>query len=79
MSLTEAVEHPRLHVEVFEGVPSVAYEPGLPVRPVDGLALRPFPDRSMYFGGVQAALWEPRAGLFAAADPRRTGGVARGG
>jgi gamma-glutamyltranspeptidase/glutathione hydrolase len=33
----------------------------------------------MYFGGVQAALWDPDAGLFETADPRRAGGVARGG
>ena len=32
----------------------------------------------MYFGGVQAALWNPRDGLLAAADPRRAGGVAYG-
>ena len=32
----------------------------------------------MYFGGVQAALYHPTDGLTAAADPRRTGGVAWG-
>jgi gamma-glutamyltranspeptidase/glutathione hydrolase len=40
---------------------------------------RRFPDISMYFGGVQASLWDPLAGLFEVADPRRTGGIARGG
>ncbi len=79
LSLTEAVQHARLHVEVFDGKPTVAYEPGLAVRGRDGLTTRPFPDLSMYFGGVQAALWDPVAGLFGAADPRRKGGVARGG
>ena len=79
MSLHEAVEHPRLHVEMFEGVPTLAYEPGLRVPAVPGLVNRRFPDVSMYFGGVQAVLWDRSAGLFEAADPRRTGGVARGG
>ena len=32
----------------------------------------------MYFGGVQAALDHPTDGLIAAADPRRTGGIAWG-
>ncbi len=79
MALTEAVEHPRLHVEVFDGEPTVAFEPGVPVTRGAERVLRPFPDLSMYFGGVQAAMWDPRAGLFGAADPRRAGAVARGG
>lgn len=77
--LNEAVRHPRAHLEIFDGVPTVAHEPGLAVEPFDGLAARRFPDLSMYFGGVQAALWDPVAGLFGAADPRRSGAVARGG
>jgi gamma-glutamyltranspeptidase/glutathione hydrolase len=79
MSLSDAIEHPRLHVEVFEGTPTVAYEPGIPVPAIDGHEPRRFPDLSMYFGGVQAAITDEMAGLFAVADPRRTGGVARGG
>jgi gamma-glutamyltranspeptidase/glutathione hydrolase len=79
MSLRDAVSHPRLHAEIFEGEWRVAYEPGLPVRSVPGVTARRFPDLSMYFGGVQAALWDPEAGLFETADPRRAGGVARGG
>ncbi len=79
MALREAVEHPRLHVEVFDGEPTIAFEPGVAVPDDGGAVRRSFPDLSMYFGGVQAALWDPRAGLFAAADPRRAGGVARGG
>ena len=48
MSLSDAVAHPRLHVEVFEGEPTIAHEPG--VRVTDRLGLRPrrFPDLSMY-------------------------------
>lgn len=79
MSLTDAIAHPRIHTEFFDGVPRIAHEPGVPVRPIDDLVPRRFPDLSMYFGGVQAALWDPFAGLFEAADPRRAGGVARGG
>ena len=79
MSLSDAVAHPRLHTESFDGLPRIAHEPGLPVRPVDDMTPRRFPDISMYFGGVQATLADPLAGLFEAADPRRTGGIARGG
>jgi gamma-glutamyltranspeptidase/glutathione hydrolase len=79
MSLSDAVHHPRVHAEVFEGVPTIAYEPGMPARPFDDFAVRRFPDLSMYFGGVQAALWDPAAGPFEGADPRRAGGTARGG
>ena len=79
MSLREAVAYPRVHAEVFHDVPTVACEPGLPVPSFDDLEIRQFPDISMYFGGVQAALWDPAAGHFEAADPRRAGGTARGG
>jgi gamma-glutamyltranspeptidase/glutathione hydrolase len=79
MSLSEAVDHPRLHVEVFEGEPTIAFEPGLPVEGFDDLVLRRFPDLSMYFGGVGAAMFDPVAGLFQHADPRRALGTATGG
>jgi len=79
MSLRDAVSHPRLHSEIFEGNWRAAYEPGLPVHDMPEVTARRFPDLSMYFGGVQAALWDPAAGLFETADPRRAGGVARGG
>ncbi|MEA2002756.1 MAG: gamma-glutamyltransferase [Actinomycetota bacterium] len=79
MSLSEAVEHARLHTEVFGGVPTVSYEPGINVPDIEGFDFRRFPDRSMYFGGVQASLWDPLAGFFEVADRRRSGGVAHGG
>jgi gamma-glutamyltranspeptidase/glutathione hydrolase len=66
-------------VEAFDGNPTISYESGLDVAPVDDMGVRRFPDTSMYFGGVQAALWDPVGGLFGAADPRRSGGTARGG
>lgn len=79
MSLREAVAHPRLHVEVFGGKPMIAHEPGLDVRSLDGMTARRFPDLAMYFGGVQAAVFDPIAGLYGAADSRRSGDTARGG
>ncbi|GMQ86303.1 MAG: gamma-glutamyltransferase [Acidimicrobiia bacterium] len=79
MSLTDSVTHPRIHVEAFDGEPTIAFEPGLDVRPIDDMGARRFPDISMYFGGVQTALWDPVGGLFGVADPRRSGGTARGG
>ena len=69
MALHDAVEHPRIHAEVFDSVPTLAFEPGMDVGVVEGLAPRRFPDISMYFGGVQAALWDSDAGHFEAADP----------
>jgi len=79
LSLSEAVESPRLHVEVIEEVLRIAFEPGLSVTPLSGFSLYPFPQPSLYFGGVQAALWEPQTGSIAAADSRRAGAVAQGG
>jgi gamma-glutamyltranspeptidase/glutathione hydrolase len=79
MSLSDAVDHPRVHTEVFEGTPTIAHEPGIPVEAIDGLSVRRFPDLSMYFGGVQAVITDQATGLYACADPRRVGGIARGG
>lgn len=79
MSVSEAVSHPRLHVEVFEGHPTIAFEPGIEIEAFDDFRLRRFPDLSMYFGGVGVAMFDPGAGLYEAADPRRTGVTAVGG
>lgn len=78
MSLSEAINHPRLHIEIFEGLPNIAFEADLPVNSIEGFVTRQFPQLSMYFGGVQAAMWHPQRGLLAAADPRRAGGIAYG-
>jgi len=75
MPLQAAVDHARLHVEEFEGRTQVAFEEALPVDQLD-VPQRMFPGISMYFGGVSAALWNPRKGFVAAADPRRAGGTA---
>jgi gamma-glutamyltranspeptidase/glutathione hydrolase len=78
MPLPDAVRHPRAHVELTpEGV-RVAYEAGMPVDEGRYLTRR-YEALSMYFGGVGAVLWSPREGFVTAADPRRTGGEARGG
>ncbi len=79
MSLSDSIEHARLHTEVFNEQVTVSYEPGIDVSEVSGFDLRRFPDISMYFGGVQASLWDPLAGFFEKADSRRSGGVAHGG
>ncbi|MEA5572629.1 gamma-glutamyltransferase [Calothrix sp. UHCC 0171] len=76
MSLEEAIAHPRLHYEVLEKLPTIVLETGVTVGEIEGFITHEFPGLSMYFGGVQAALWSPRMGLSAAADPRRAGGVA---
>ena len=79
MSLSEAIDRPRLHVEIVEGIPTISFEPGLTVESIEGFATRQFSTLSMYFGGVQAALLHPTSGLTAAADPRRTSAIAYGG
>jgi gamma-glutamyltranspeptidase/glutathione hydrolase len=79
MDLDDAVSHPRMHAEVFAGVPSLAVEPGIDTSEVTGLAIRELPELSMYFGGVQAAMWDGADGLDGSADPRRTGAVRIGG
>lgn len=78
MTLQEAVDHPRLHVELTDAGPRVAHEPGLPAAKLP-FPDRAFPKRSMFFGGVAAALWNPRAGFELGSDGRRGGGAAIGG
>ncbi len=77
MPLKQAISHPRLHFEVLNDTPTVAFETGLNVKALN-LTSRQFKGLSMYFGGVQAAMAHSTDGLTAAADPRRTGGIAWG-
>ena len=79
MDLEMAVSHPRIHAEVFDGVPTLAVEPGIDTSEVQDLAIRTLPALTMYFGGVQAAMWDGSAILSGAADPRRIGAVRMGG
>lgn len=77
-ALPEAVAQPRLHVEISEETPTVSFEQGIAMDAIANWQTRPFPALHMYFGGVQATLWDPQEGLSAVADPRRAGGVAQG-
>ncbi len=72
-SLEDSIAMPRLHLEINDGDPRIAYERGLDLSGVT-LPLREFAEPSMFFGGVGAALYEPGHDLIAAADPRRSGG-----
>lgn len=76
MSLADAVEHPRLHVELGDHQQTIAFEPGLPIEPMYNLQPRPFAESSMYFGGVQAVFGARTDGLVGIADARRGGHVA---
>jgi gamma-glutamyltranspeptidase/glutathione hydrolase len=75
MSLEDAVEAPRLHVE-RDG--KTSFEPGLPeTMQADLLALgekaHAWPARNLFFGGVHAARRDPKGGMDGAGDPRRQG------
>jgi len=73
MSIEDAVEAPRLHVEKGG---TVSFEPGLG-RAEQILEVRPdstiWPDKNLYFGGVHAARRLAKGGLEGAGDPRRRG------
>ncbi len=81
-SLQEAIDRPRLHVHHLDddeatesGWPlQVEAEEDLPLPSLD-LPVRRHHPRSMYFGGVAAALRHPSGVVEAAADPRRAGVV----
>lgn len=77
LPLEEAVLHPRLHVEGTSDDVRVACEPGLPIDALDR-PVRRYERRSMFFGGVEAAVLGADGALELAADPRRTGGTAIG-
>jgi gamma-glutamyltranspeptidase/glutathione hydrolase len=79
MSLEDAVVHPRIHAEIFDGDRVLTVEPGIDTSRVEDLPVRELPALSMYFGGVQAALWDGGEALSGTADPRRTGAVRIGG
>lgn len=79
MDLETAIAHPRLHVEPMDGQLRLAFEPSLDISQAVEMQCHPFSTTSMYFGGVQATLWEPDKGLTAAADARRAGAIAQGG
>ena len=74
MPLRQAIAHPRVHVDTSGSDVKLMAEPGLDLPGTD-LPVTVFPELVMYFGGVGAAVFDEAAGLDAAADPRREGGV----
>ncbi len=79
MPIDDAIVAPRIHAEMFNGVPTLAVEEGVDASEVVDLAVRTLPSNSMYFGGVQVALVDADGRLTGAADPRRSGAVSVGG
>ena len=73
--LQEAVDAPRMHLEV-NGDVAASVEPGIVPTSVPTVQ---YPKHAMYFGGVQAVRWSPTDGFAAVADSRRSGQVAYGG
>ena len=73
-TLSDAVAHPRLHLEIDGSAMNIAVEPGLDL-PDTGISVTRYPEIGMYFGGVVAALYDNKSGFSAAADPRREGGI----
>jgi gamma-glutamyltranspeptidase/glutathione hydrolase len=77
MTLSAAVDRPRLHVHYGEdGAVVLDHEDDLPLPDALGLPRRAHHARSMYFGGVAAAQRHADGALEAAADPRRQGATA---
>jgi gamma-glutamyltranspeptidase / glutathione hydrolase len=75
MSLEQAVEAPRLHVE-RDG--KTSFEPGLSEREerallAQGEQAHAWPQANLFFGGVHAARRHPKGGVDGAGDPRRQG------
>lgn len=73
LNLDEAVAHPRMHVEIRSDRVHLALEPGLSIVPGEEFSVTRFPETSMYFGGVGAAMFDESRGFGTAADPRREG------
>ena len=74
MPLEDAIAHPRIHVDTSGEQVRLMSEAGLDLPETD-LPTKVFPNLSMYFGGVGAAVCDGNAGLATAADPRREGGT----
>ena len=78
MSLVDAVDQSRMHLDVRGPAPVLAVEPGLALPQIE-IRLKKFPEKGMYFGGVGVALYDSANGFEVAADPRREGGTFVGG
>lgn len=79
MDIASAVGQPRIHAEVIDGTPTLAVEPGVDTSQVEDLVIRTLPEHSMYFGGVQVAMYDGESDLVGAEDPRRAGAIRIGG
>jgi gamma-glutamyltranspeptidase/glutathione hydrolase len=75
LSLQEAMDHPRLHVELSDEGQRIALEPGMPLPDSIG-DLRTFDSTDMFFGGASAVSLTPDGRIQAAADHRRSGATA---
>jgi gamma-glutamyltranspeptidase/glutathione hydrolase len=74
MSLEDAVEAPRLHVEPVGNQLRLQYEPGIDTALAGSeFTLRPFDAPGMYFGAVKLAALDSTGHLHAVADRRRQG------
>jgi gamma-glutamyltranspeptidase/glutathione hydrolase len=74
--LAQAVERPRLHLENGR----LSFEPGFPQASLAALSgfareLDPWPAKNLFFGGVHAAMRDPRGAFTATGDERRGGAV----
>lgn len=75
LSLEEAVYRPRFHAEGS----MFAYEAGAPAAELEQYErVLAYDEPSMFFGGLNAVRHNPQGLFEAAADPRRSGGVAFG-
>jgi gamma-glutamyltranspeptidase/glutathione hydrolase len=74
--LAAAVSSPRAHLDRRAEGEVLCYEPGLPGDAIEGYPARPFEDKHMFFGAVQAAELRPDGRVAAAHDPRRSGASA---
>ena len=70
-SLQEAIDAPRVHVELSEGRTTLVHEASLLGTWPEDWATREVEDENLYFGSVQAVQWSAAAGLTGAADSRR--------
>jgi len=75
MRLTDAIDQPRLHVELLEHGERVAFERGVPIQEM-AMPTRECEPMSMYFGGVCAVRVDPKGRFQVGADARRLGGMA---
>ncbi|MEL7448750.1 MAG: gamma-glutamyltransferase [Pseudomonadota bacterium] len=73
MDLKDAIDAPRLHIDMSGAEPRLHLEPGIEIEQYD-LPRVEHGEHAMYFGGVGAAMMHANGDFEVAADPRRTGG-----